>query len=388
MHMPKTQHDQKACPAVPRVGVLSVASLLVASLVLTAGPFAASQGPPIVGGGVFVQPQPLAIEVDAGAFHTCVLALGPAPIVQPPQPNQVICWGWNGMGQAAPYNPGWGQAEPRRLATGSYHTCAVLYSYDVTCWGDNTAGQSNDYHGGDALLVAGGHDHTCALVKDPQNPSSTTVDQFMGSMPLRTGSGNVICWGGNTHGQSDPYLGGDAIQVTAGDGFTCVLTTSGDVHCWGGNWYGQANGYQGGDAIQVDAGSAHVCALLQGGTVECWGNNFDGQADPYTGWPPAFMVTAGGVTAAKGSFGHTCVLVDAEAQTGTTLTPYSVHAGMLVDCWGGNYQLQATDQPLDAVVHEISAGGVHTCALLGQIGSVVCWGDNSFGQSEPYIGIP
>ena len=51
-----------------------------------------------------------------------------------------------------------------------------------------------------------------------------------------------------------------------------------------------------------------------------------------------------------------------------------------VVCWGDNYYGQRTP-PADAFA-QVSAGGVHTCGVKTD-GTVGCWGDNSDGQRTP-----
>jgi alpha-tubulin suppressor-like RCC1 family protein len=131
----------------------------------------------------------------------------------------------------------------------------------------------------------------------------------------------------------------------------------------------------------ISAGAYYTCALLQGGAVKCWGDNTRGQLG--TGdtvsreAPPATSVHLGGsatqITA--GGF-HTCALL----------------GGGSVKCWGDNSDGQlgtgdhrSLDAPpsspikLGGVATQIAAGDYTTCAVL-RGGSVKCWGDNSDGQ--------
>ena len=139
--------------------------------------------------------------------------------------GNVECWGDNSDGALGllhfnnigdDESPGdWGQTlsggAVSSLVSGDYHTCA-LYASDgaLRCWGYNASGQlgqSDIVHksapnqltaiafggGVKAQLVAGGVNHTCALL----------------------GNGAVRCWGGNDGGQLglgtvSAYVGGDA----------------------------------------------------------------------------------------------------------------------------------------------------------------------------------
>jgi alpha-tubulin suppressor-like RCC1 family protein len=194
-----------------------------------------------------------------------------------------------------------------------------------------------------ASIAAGGL-HTCAIV----------------------GGGTVRCWGDNAFGQlglgntnnigdnenptQNVNLGGaTATAITAGDQHTCALLVGGNVRCWGYNFFGQLGlgntnnigddenptqnvNLGGATATAITAGEYHTCALLVGGNVRCWGYNFFGQL----------------------GLGNTNTIGDNENPT------TDVNLGGLT-------------------VASISAGGIHSCALLVG-GTVRCWGDNTYGQ--------
>jgi hypothetical protein len=113
----------------------------------------------------------------------------------------------------------------------------------VKCWGTNNYGELGDgttYIGGrntpvnvvglsDAVAIAAGLSHTCALIKD----------------------GSVKCWGWNVRGQLGDGTNidkttpvnvvglSDAVAIAAGPGHTCALIKDGSVKCWGWNGHGQ-----------------------------------------------------------------------------------------------------------------------------------------------------
>jgi alpha-tubulin suppressor-like RCC1 family protein len=129
----------------------------------------------------------------------------------------------------------------------------------------------------------------------------------------------------------------------------------------------------------IAAGDAHTCELADTGGVKCWGNNGDGQlgdgASTNRSMPVAVRDLSSGVTAIAAGGDHTCALTDANS----------------VLCWGNNNHGQLGDDTLtdrstpvavnglSSSVTAIAAGGDHTCALTST-GSVLCWGDNSYGQ--------
>ncbi|MFL5355919.1 RTX toxin [Archangium sp.] len=134
-----------------------------------------------------------------------------------------------------------------QLSAGKFHTCAVLTTGNVRCWGYGGHGQlgygnGNNVNvpatagdvdtGGHVLQVATGDFHTCALLS----------------------SGGIKCWGnggsgrlgyGNTITRVEPLeatvdLGGaTAFQVATGASHTCALLSTGAARCWGNNAHGE-----------------------------------------------------------------------------------------------------------------------------------------------------
>ncbi|MCY4666147.1 MAG: S-layer homology domain-containing protein, partial [Acidimicrobiaceae bacterium] len=58
----------------------------------------------------------------------------------------------------------------------------------------------------------------------------------------------------------------------------------------------------------------------------------------------------------------------------------ATRADATVVCWGDNTFGQAT--PPEGAFKAVEAGAIHTCAITTE-GTVACWGDNSLGQADP-----
>lgn len=241
----------------------------------------------------------------------------------------------------------YGNLTATAIATGGYHSCALLIEGTVKCWGDNQYGQLGD--------------------------GQTTLRS---AIPIKvSGLSNVIA-------------------IAAGKYHACALLAGGAVKCWGDNYWGQlgvdtttllsttpvlVSGNL--TASAITAGFDHTCALLIGGTVKCWGFNGKGELGngtqtitpnptpvPVSGNLTATAITAGGH--------HTCAIL----------------VGGVVNCWGytpygelgvsaGTTPFSTTPVPVSGnlTVTNIAAGYAHTCALLTQ-GTMQCWGSNSAGQ--------
>ena len=212
-------------------------------------------------------------------------------------------------------------------------------------------------------------------------------------------------------------VGGDVTQIVANGSKTCALLTTGAIRCWGNGMMGQL-GYGntedvgdnetpasvgdinlGGTVSSLSAGGIHTCALLTTGKVRCWGYNKYGQlgyghgnkiGDNESPADAGDIDVGGTVIQVSAGSVHTCALLDTEQ----------------VRCWGegdygrlgygntsdiGRFNLPSSkgDVNVGENVKQISAGAFHSCALL-TTGGIRCWGRADEGQlghgNTTYIG--
>ena len=264
------------------------------------------------------------------------------------------------------------------ISAGHEHTCAIRTgSGEITCWGGNADGQA-DAPAGSFSAVSAGEVHTCAI---------------------RADTSAIECWGSNHdwqeiyRGQADPPAGSFS-AVSAGSAHSCGLRESGAIECWGSNshryWNDETEEYEesytgqadapAGSFSAVSAGEVHTCAIrADTSAIECWGSNHDwqeiyrGQADP----------PAGSFSAVSAGSAHSCGLRESGA----------------IECWGSNshrywndeteeYEESYTGQA-DAPAGSFSAivaGSEHTCAIRTGSGAIECWGknDGDLGFSDDY----
>jgi len=333
------------------------------------------------------------IATAAGGTHTCAVTVD----------GGVKCWGSNNYGQLGdgttldrniPVDVSELTSGVVAVAAGGLHTCALMEDSSVRCWGANWDGQLGDgtttqrttpvtVSGltGRVVAIATGGFHTCALMADD----------------------GVKCWGANWYGQlgdgttrshTTPVavsgLTGGVVAIAAGGFHTCALTVDGGVKCWGRNDLGQlgdgtwtdrntpvdVRGLSSG-VVAITAGEFHTCALMADGGVKCWGSNDSGQLGDGD-WAPrntpvdVSELSTGAAIAAGGA--HTCALT----------------AGGGARCWGYNSYGQLGDGTVawhntpvgvsglaDGAV-AITAGELHTCALVED--GIKCWGANWYGQ--------
>ncbi|MGB2090211.1 MAG: ELWxxDGT repeat protein, partial [Candidatus Poseidoniaceae archaeon] len=317
-----------------------------------------------------------------------------------------------------------------KLATGSFHTCAILDNGDLKCWGRDDQGQLGD----------GGTTHS--YTTHTTSPPAIVIDLGTGRTAVAVDigekhtcaildNGDLKCWGRDNHGalgnggsKTDTYApsttaidlgtGRTAVAVSCGIDHTCALLDNGEIKCWGLDDKGQlgdggtstslthttspstpVNLGTGRTAVAVSAGHSHTCAILDNGDVKCWGNNIKGQlgignttnmgvrpGDMGDNLNTVDLGTGRTAVAVYGGYLHTCAILD----NGDLKCWGSDQYGELGD--GGSthtsstYTTSPSAIPIDlgpgrtaVAVHAES----HTCALLDN-GDVKCWGWDYKGQ--------
>jgi alpha-tubulin suppressor-like RCC1 family protein len=273
------------------------------------------------------------------------------------------------------------------IAAGDEHTCAIvdedgaaIPGGSLVCWGLNNWGQVTGQltanpitvpfkrFGAGVTAVTAGHYHTCAVV-----------------------NGAVQCWGWNDDNQAEPPPDlGTVTALAAGFYHTCAIDSAGAVRCWGRNNLNQTAGGSPAlpAAVKISAGWDHTCVLLEGaaGEVRCWGSDAaqqlgNGNPDSAPGVSsPVIPVSVGSVAFLASGRNHTC------AANGADDRP--------VVCWGAqpgpDFGLEAAqalpapptklggDPTYDQSVSGITAGRTHTCVIRE---TVKCFGpDNVANQ--------
>jgi len=252
------------------------------------------------------------------------------------------------------------------VAAGDNFTCALTANQTVACWGANSAGQATPPSGTFTSLSAGSN-FACGLRTD------------------RT----IACWGDNTYSQTLAPPG-QFHQVSVGDGFACGLRLNATISCWGLADFSHAGLY-----AAISSGSNYLCAIQYDQHAVCWGattlvSSTTPAGDQFTQisaglYAPCGILTDGTSVCWGGSYAPT-----PPSGTFSGLSSASYSGNM---CWIGTdgtlqcatsaYGTQLPATPTGAF-SAVSMGYAHACAAP-TTGGVVCWGDDSAGETYPLI---
>jgi alpha-tubulin suppressor-like RCC1 family protein len=206
--------------------------------------------------------------------------------------------------------------------------------------------------------------------------------------------GTVRCWGyasiqrsnQNTQLAMSTTVPGltDAVAVSAGEGYACVILGDQTAKCWGENTLDTLGNGQSYAALpsssrpvevvglrgasSISAGRELTCAAMFDGTVRCWG--FLPLAGSYDSYSAPIDIGLNGVADISAGTNHAC----ARFSDGTVRCFGDVTYG------SGYNRGYSPTSPTYAVLEpgsrpavEVSAGAEHDCAL-GFDGSITCWG--------------
>jgi hypothetical protein len=191
----------------------------------------------------------------------------------------------------------------------------------------------------------------------------------------------VVAWGDDSGGQIDvPANLDDAVAVAGGDYHSVAIRHDGTLVAWGFDDEGQidvpTNSLR---FVSVASGADHNLAIAEDGSVVAWGRDDGGQTD-VPGTVSSVLSVAAGNSHSLALLASGTVVAWGDDTYGQTDIPFALMPGYLVYYWWGEeyWVINLSWVPVQA----IAAGRNHNLALLYD-GTVVAWGDNSFGQASP-----
>ena len=308
------------------------------------------------------------------------------------------------------------------------HLCGIVRDADtnatgnqnedtVQCYGRNWDGVLDAPSGITFKSLASGGVHTCGIVKD--SDLSTTGNQ---------NEDTIKCWGNNSEDQTAAPIGTykgltssieNVFNKNGLRSYSCAITidsnpntagnqNNGAIVCWGG--LGHVNLDSGSsldrplyptadtdanfplptlpaptptpppprDVIDnIGAGPYSMCMVMEAGDVYCTGRNMLGEADP----PEGTRVRSVSV-----GYAHTCAISHygqfGKKPENIREDDYWIPNDSNVVCWGDDSQGQSS--PPAGVFETVAVGRWATCGVKND-GSIACWGRSS---SNLMTGIP
>ncbi len=298
-----------------------------------------------------------------------------AAVAARPQSTTVVAWG-----AGTNYNPidnaSFGQAivpsgltNVVAIAAGGFHNLALKADGTVVAWGAGT-----NYNPSDQV------DYGQSVVPADLSNVVAIAGQYSSSLAQKS-DGSLTVWGSLPQ-SSVPAGLGNAVAIAAG-GYDVAVKGDGTVVAWPTI---PQNKPPAGLSNVVSAASG-LCQLTlyltpfglgvkSDGTVAGWGANYHGEATgvPWTGGPAystnLLLVSIGGVTVSN--------LVSVAA--GISWSAALKSDGTVI-AWGDNSYGQTNPPAGLSNVVAISTFGSHAMALKND-GTVVSWGDNAYGQTN------
>jgi alpha-tubulin suppressor-like RCC1 family protein len=344
-----------------------------------------------------------AIAIAAGEFYSLALL----------SDGTIRSWGEDGSGQLGddasltskptPVSVS-GISNAVAIATGGYHSLALLSDGTVKSWGYDNVGQLGDDASltskptpvsvpgiSNAIAIAAGDFHTLVLLSD-ETVKSWGWDGFgqLGDDASLTSKPTPVSVSGISN----------AVAIAAGGYHSLALLSDGTIRSWGDDGSGQlgddanttdkptpvtvsgirtAKLLQSAKRLTLDGGDEHSLALLSDGTVESWGRDNSGQlGDDSNLTDKSIPVDVQGISnaiAIAGGWRQSMALLS----DGTVKSWGNDSYGQLGD--DANLVNKSTAVPVSGISNAvaIAAGGYHSLVLLSN-GTVKAWGRDNVGQ--------
>lgn len=296
------------------------------------------------------------MSMDAGDNHNLVISAS-YNVDTGEETYRLRAWGDNSKGQTTlPTRVSSVNTMPMQVAAGANHSLAYINETNLTTgvskssvvsWGNNSSTSvpailnpvDTDEHS--LIKIEAQGNHNAALLSDGIVVEWYTTGNPVTRIPPDGTIYEYIAVGSNFLILVD----NSGVMTGYGDNSKGQLNIPTDVSCWG----------------RVSAGTVHVVAMDCDGNVYAWGDQSKKQTHISADMPRSLEA-----------------VIDIESHGDHTLVLYEIIPSYELVQWGQN----ATALPTTRTnFTEIAAGVNHTLAITADTGSVVAWGDDSYGQS-------
>ncbi|MET0589961.1 MAG: hypothetical protein ABWZ77_02190 [Naasia sp.] len=360
--------------------------------------------------------------VAIGVWHGCGVT-----------PTQYTCWGTNQNGQLgnntavaggtlfAPQGPfpigrylGTKAGSAVSVSVGWLHSCVTTSDGSMACWGLNNNYQLAQNTSTTDLYIPTAVVQNVGTSQSPiYSPMRPRLIRGSGQADSAVGfvNGAVVAWGSSPVTQSG--WPSDLTSISQGTDFICGVSASRGLMCGGtlntsgqlgnGNMTNPTNSapavvsdpnqvLTGKTIIDLDSGSRHTCALAADGTIGCWGGNNVGQL----GQVNSMMTTNSASVLAVTNYSGNLTAPEKKALEIASGHAFScVTTPTSVVCWGDNsYGQLGGDRTLawdnaarpvagnafSSGARSLSASRGSVCAIGAADGRAYCWGSNAQGQ--------
>ncbi len=173
-------------------------------------------------------------------------------------------------------------------------------------------------------------------------------------------SGTLDCWGYNSEVTRDVPTG-TYVDVAVGYYYACSVREDGVPFCWGTEGAYATPPVPMGVLTRIETGTNHSCALDELGQLSCWGQTEDDHIENPDG--RQYEIGLDGTS--------TCAVLAKDKP----------------ECWGYGASARANLNSYSGefAVVQLDGGVSHQCAVLSN-GSMACWGDDTYGKTDPTPG--
>lgn len=243
---------------------------------------------------------------------------------------------------------------------------------EIIGWGNNTSGQTDPWSGlSGVVAIAAGYHHSLALRAD----------------------GAVVGWGNDSWGQASGSSTVGQIGIAAGNSYSLSFGPSGYVNGWGEGYNGTVTIPGAPEVVAIAAGSSHALALRASGAVVSFGYytnipaGLSNMVAVAAGDNHSLALRADGLVVGwdyygndGGKFGIRSGLSNVVAIAVGGDQNLALRRDGTVVAWHVLYAGETNVPPGLSNVIAISVGSGHALALKAD-GTVVAWGGNWAGQS-------